>query len=401
MKTEQKRKKPSLIYQILTVNRSAGRLRFALLITIFFIFWSLMAQFNFLDPLSKDLLTVFPTSQNFTSDIFQNFFQMYFSPTTLILTFVPLLFFLFTRNLYANYLTSLLPSIQRNTFISYLYNCAFSFHHKKFNIKLDTLPNSNQFLNLFSIIGGPSKFSFPLNSIIITTHSNSNEYYAIRSNNPKETLDHTLSFREKLFSVHSISSYKIHAALKEFRDKSGNKLKIINTTISIDLLQPNTNTDAVIFTKISESDAIFLSDLGKKDKGFFESFIDDEINCFLKTEAFLTIFDNRLFSNRKKNLNTANSSLNKNTHSIHQNIIAMKKLSTNRISRKHKHMIYQYMNNNNYMNEDNKELKQMIEVVEKELMVYLTKQIQSFFNISKVCISTISIGDFLIDCSNQ
>ena len=177
--------------------------------------------------------------------------------------------------------------------------------------------------------------------------------------------------------------------------------KIINTTISIDLLQPNTNTDAVIFTKISESDAIFLSDLGKKDKGFFESFIDDEINCFLKTEAFLTIFDNRLFSNRKKNLNTANSSLNKNTHSIHQNIIAMKKLSTNRISRKHKHMIYQYMNNNNYMNEDNKELKQMIEVVEKELMVYLTKQIQSFFNISKVCISTISIGDFLIDCSNQ
>jgi hypothetical protein len=392
MKKGLKRNNRSFLYQLLIVNKSAGWLRFVLFTTILFILWSLIARIEFQSTsFLSDLLKLNSKPSTFTADIFQNIIQMYFSPSAIILTIVPLFIFLITRNLFSCFLSSLLPSNPGKLITKFLNNCAFSLHQKQFDFGFEKNTDLENKITLLSILGGPSKVTFPPNSIAIISNLRDGEYYALRSKDLNRKFDYAFSFGEKLLSVHSLTNYRLRIDGREYFDSKGREVQLNNFNILIYLDEPNIQADPISITKISKSEAIFLSNLSEKGKDIFTIFIDDEINLFLNTEYSLTESDIQSSLRIKQDQNNSTPRAKNYTHLNHKNLIAKKIFTPNKIIRKHKHTIYQYIKKQKMSDGDNQDYHDKLNSIELKIVEYLNNQFQNFFDVTQIHISRISI----------
>jgi hypothetical protein len=384
MKTETKNKLP-LFYQLFAVNKSAGQLRFTLFLTIFFIYWSLIAQSGIQSASSFiSIQNLNSNPSNFTSGIIQNLFQMYFSPTVLILTYMPVFIFINSRKLFIYFLASLHPSSRKKMISKFLNNCAFSFHQGYFNFEFDEKPRAQNKSALLNLIGGPSKVSFPPNSIVIVSNLQDHTYYAIRSNQPNSAFDHSFSFGEKLLAIFTPTNYKISFDRKAFFLFSRREINLKHANVAIDLDKANLHSGPVSRTKISATEALCLANLCKNNKDILIAFIKDEINYFLDNESSQSNYFSQYSSTIKQDHHDVINQVNKATHSNHKNIIGKKKFAVNKIARKHKHTIYKYINKSSISNANNLDIQDELINLELKMNKYLNKQIQEFFNVSQI-----------------
>ena len=167
MKIANQQKKP-IRDQLFIVNKSAGRLRLMLIVLLFLIYWTLLAQTE-VAPLaiSNNFLAFFPEPKDFTSGIIQDILLRYFSPSTFLFFVTPLIIFLSTRKITSRYLHLLFPLIGFKEFERYFYNCAFSSWIQDFHIHEEIHKNLQNNHELLKFLGGPASFTFDPSSAII------------------------------------------------------------------------------------------------------------------------------------------------------------------------------------------------------------------------------------------
>ena len=206
MNTVNQQEKP-IKDQLFIVNKSAGRLRLILILLLFLIYWTLIAQTK-IAPLAipDKFLALFPEPTNFTSGILRDIILRYFSPSTIIFTVTPLIIFLSIKKMIGRYLHSLFPSTGLNESEQYLSNCAFSFWNRDFHIHEDIHiePLKNQ--EHLKFLGGPANMTFDPPSAFIIQNINNRGHLLISSRDAGNTENFPLSHGNIIYAVISKSN---------------------------------------------------------------------------------------------------------------------------------------------------------------------------------------------------
>jgi hypothetical protein len=398
MIVNQQKMKKSIRDQLFIVNRSAGRLRLILIVLLFLIYWTLLAQTDIAAlAISENFLQLFPDPKNFTSGIIRDILLRYFSLSTILFTVTPLIIFLSTRKMISRHLHLLFPSIELEDSECYLNNCAFSscmrdlHSHEEIHKKLQKNYEHLKFL------GGPAILTFNPSSSFIIQNIRNHDYLLISSDYQSNTEKFLLSHGDKIYAVFSKDDRKVLLKNLKIQTKNGQtfNLKLISLYFNFTTYQK----EHVAFSSrnITMHDARLLSYLGGDGKNIIHHFLYNETQDFLHKNGSILFNDDSIPSSIKqvheKFLNNAPKKLHRNYSEIESAITE----KSRRVNRKHKHSRYIFLRKksvfslNAQNDEDN--IKQLI----IQLSNHLNEQLKSFFHISTIQISISEIGNFTIN----
>ena len=344
MKTEQKRRVPSLINQLFVVNKSAGRLRLVLLLLLFFIIWSLIAQTRLSFPVFLNFfINFFPEPTNFTSGLFQEILLTYFSPTTIFFTFIPIIIFISIREIIALFLNALFPDIELKNIKRYLNNCAFSFSPRCFDFSGQEKTNYQQAIQEITKLGGPAKIilrSYSI-SIISDIKDNTSSVFFPRRNTNKHDL--FLSHGELIESITPRNETEIFYTQISVKDGSEGIVHINKIGFKISLDRSGRKPQALVAQHLSKSDAMVFYNLEKSRKEMIASFFIDEVKTFLKIEPSIINWGVSPLAHKNQDQGVfSNQKINK-IHPNYEHIITIGHLLNEQTARKHKHSLYPYL----------------------------------------------------------
>jgi hypothetical protein len=394
----QQKKKKSIRDQLFIVNKSAGRLRLILIVLLFLIYWSLVAQTEIAAlAISENFLQLFPDPKNFTSGIIRDILLRYFSLSTILFTVTPLIIFLSTRKMLSRHLHLLFPSIRLEDSECYLNNCAFSSCMRDLHSHEEIHKKLRKNYEHLKFLGGPAIFTFNPSSSFIIQNIKNHDYLLITSDYQSITEKFLLSHGNKIYAVISKGDRKV--LLKNLKIQTKNGQTFIIKLICLYFNFATYQKEYVAFSSrnITMHDARLLSYLGGDGKNIIHHFLYNETQDFLHKNASILFNDDSIPSSIKqvheKFLNNAPKKLFRNYSEIESAITE----KSRRVNRKHKHSRYIFLrkksvfsfNAQNY--EDN--IKQLI----IQLSNHLNEQLKSFFHISTIQISISEIGNFTIN----
>ena len=384
--------------QLFVVNKSSGRLRLLLLILLFLIYWTILAQYKLSRlTISDNFNTLLPEPTNFTSGIVQEMLLGYFSLSTILFVVIPLLIFILTKKIIERYLQLIFSSIGLGQIERYLNNCAFSFRNKDQFFHKDTPSISNINQDYLSYLGGPVSFSFESSSMIIVQNIKNQDCYVIAPDSENPTVKFHLSHGDRIYAIILESDRQI--ILKKLKVQANNKPKIIFNSItfqfSFNLSRNNHRAAFTRKTKIQEAN--FLSYLSSDDKSIIHRFLYDETQSFLQNNMPI-LFDNISFPN---SINESNENFSEkspiNHHENYAEISQSRIYKTYKAKRKHQHSRYFFLRKNTSLTLNTQDRENDFNDLVTRLSSYLNKQIKSFFHISTIQTSIIEIGELTIN----
>lgn len=393
----QKKNKP-IRDQLFIVNKSAGRLRLMLIVLLFLIYWTFIAQTE-IAPLSISInfLTLFPEPKSFTSGIIRDILMRYFSPPTILFTITPLIIFLSIKKMIGRYLHLLFPSIGLKESDRYLAKCAFSLPVRNTYIYEDNLAKPQEIQEHLKFLGGPADFSFDPSSTFIVQNVKNRDNFLMFSDYQSTAEKPFLSHGDKISAVISNDDRKVLLKNLEIRDKYNQiiNLNLISIKINFNTSQKESTSNSS--RKIMMHDARFLSYLGGVGRNFIHHFLYDETQNFLHKNSSILLDDDSIPSSIKQIDEKLFDITPKKLHENYAEISPAITENSHRINRKHKHSRYVFLRKKNAFSlntqdeEDNN--KQLI----IQLSNHLNEQLKSFFYISTIQISIIEIGKYTIN----
>ncbi len=394
----QQKKKKSIRDQLFIVNKPAGRLRLILIVLLFLIYWTLLAQIEITPlSLSNNFLALLPEPKKFTSGIIRDILLRYFSPSTILFTVIPLIIFLTIKKIISRYLHLLFSSIGLKESNRYLTKCAFSFPIRNTYIYEDNLAKPQESKEHLKFLGGPAVFSFdPLSSFIIQNIKN-RDYFLISSDYQSTTEKFLLSHGEKIFTVISKGDCKVLLKNLKIQDQHGRILDFNLISLWFNFNTSQKKYASFLSRKITLHDARLLFYLGGFGRNIIHHFLYDEAQNFLHKNASVLFNDSSISSSAKQAHEKFLDLAPKKLHKIYTEIVPAITQKSHRVNRKHKHSRYIFMRKKNVFSikahneKDNN--KQLI----LQLSNYLNKQLKSFFHISTIQISIIEIGKYTIN----
>ena len=396
--TNQKKKNKLIRDQLFIVNKSAGRLRLMLIVLLFLIYWTFIAQTE-IAPLSisTNFLTLFPEPKSLTSGIIREILLQYFSPSTILFTITPLIIFLSTKKMISRYLHLLFPSTGLNESDRYLTRCAFSFPIRNTFIYEDNLTKPQEIQEHLKFLGGPANFSFDPSSTLIIQNIKNRDYFLIFSDYQSFTEESHLSYGDKISAVISKDDRKVLLKNLEIRDKYNQiiNLNLISIRIIFNTSQKESTSNSS--RKITMHDARILSYLGGVGRNIIHHFLYAETqNFFYKNSSILLNNDYIPSSIKrvdKKSFDIAPKKLHENYAEIAQAITE----NSHRVKRKHKHSRYVFLRKKSAFSLNTQDEEYNNEQLILQLSNYLNEQLKSFFHISTIQISIIEIEKYTIN----
>jgi len=394
----QQKKKNPIKDQLFIVNKPAGKLRLILIMLLFLIYWTIVAQTK-IAPLAitENFLALIPTPTNFTSGILRDIILRYFSPSTIIFTVTPLIIFLSVKKMISRYLHSLFPSTGLKETEQYLSNCAFSFCNRDFHIHegVHIEPQINQ--EHLKFLGGPANINFSPSSTFIIQNINNRGFLLISSNYPGNTENFPLSHGDIIYAVIPKSNRQMLLKNLKIQDKYQRTTNINLINLLFFFNKSQKISAAFISRKISVHDARFLSYLGYASRNIIHHFLHDETQNFLNNNTSMIFNDKSIPSSinhvHEKILDIAPKKLHKNYAETAPAIID----KSRGVNRKHKHSRYTFLKKISVFSINAKDDEDDCKHLIIELSNHLNEQLKSFFHISTIHISIIEIGKITIN----
>ncbi|MDO9545681.1 MAG: hypothetical protein Q7J07_02895 [Pelolinea sp.] len=222
---------------------------------------------------------------------------------------------------------------------------------------------------------------------------NNNTDYALIQNKDITENEYSLSFGEKIVSIISKFDNKIYCDQISFHDRSGRHFQVNKMDLAFDIDHSKRESRPLFPKYITEPDAMFLSDLGGDGKEMIRSFFIDEVKLFLCSELSIANCDANLLTHEKQDHEKFSNSLKKTNHSNYNRGIAISKLFSNTIYRKHKHSVYPFLKKQTMSIGDIQDRQQEMDAVVRKLLLYLNKQLRSFFHTSNILIKLNDIDE--------
>ncbi len=387
----QQKKKQPIRDQLFIVNKSAGRLRLMLIVLLYLIYWTFIAQTEiaFLS-ISRNFLVLFPEPTNFISGIIRDILLRYFSPSTILFAVIPLVLFLSTRKMISRYLHLLLPSIGLKESERYLNNCAFSSLTRDFHIHEDIhiKPQKNQ--EHLNFLGGPADFTFDSSSAIIVQNINNHKYLLISSDCQSTTGNFHLSHGEKIYAVISKNNRKVLLKNLKIRDNYGRAINFNLISLLFVFSTSQKKSATFLSRKTTVHDARLLSYLGSVRSNIVHQFLRDETQKFLHKNSSIVFNGEPISSSINQAHENFPDVVSINLHCNYSEYEPLLSKKSRRVSRKHKHSRYIFMKKKNMFSFNKKKLI-------LQLSNYLNEQLKSFFHISTIQISIIEMRKITIN----
>jgi len=394
----QHKKRMPIRDQLFIVNKSAGRLRLMLIVLLFLIYWTYLAQTEIASlAISDNFLALFPESKNFASGIIRDILLRYLSPSTILFTMIPPIIFLLIRKLISRYLHLLFPSIGLKESERYLNNCAFSSWIQDFQNPEEIRGKLQKSHEHLDILGGPASFSFDPSSAFILQNIKNQNYYLISSDNQSTTEIFHLSHGDKIYAVISKGDRKVFLKNLKIQDKYGQTFNFHLISLRFNFNTSQKEGSAFLSRKITMHDARLLSYLGGVGRNIVHHFLNDETQNFLINNSSIIFNDDSIPPFIKQVNEKFLDFVPKNIHENYAETASAIAEKSHRVFRKHKHSRYIFLRKKRAFSFN----KQDEEDISKQLIIqlsnHLNEQLESFFHISTIYISIIEIGKFTIN----
>ena len=402
MKIEKEKRDLSITDYLFVVNKSAGRLRLVLLLLLFFIIWSFVAQTRLSLPAFLDFFIVFfPEPTNFTSGIFQEILLTYLSPTTIFFTFIPMIIFISIGQKIAKFLHALFPAIDWKNIKRFLINCAFSFSPRYYDISDQENANSQQAIQELTKLGGPAKITFRSDStpiISVIKDNTSSVFFPSRST---DKYNHFLPHGELIESISTSKETQIFCDQINVKDGFERCVQLNKIGFKIDLDLSSRKSQALESQHLSKTDALVFYNLEKSRKEIIASFIIDEVKTFLKFELSIINSGNNPLTHKNRDQGVFPDVLIKKLHTNYDHINPDGYLLNKDTSRKHKRSLYPFLHKKGTSYENLEERQRETDEIGQKLLLYLNEQFRSFFHTSNILISLIEMGEIKINGKNH
>lgn len=391
-------KKEVIRDQLFVVNKSAGRLRFLLLVLFLIIYWTIIAQTKIATLITTgDFYTILPEPTNFTTGIIRDMLRGYFSPSTILFIAIPVFLFLSSREIIGDYLNLLLPEMGLRESNRFLNNCAFSFSDYELFILKDTPLVSHISPEYLLYLGGPAIFSFEPSSVLIIQNIKNQDFFVITSDSESSLSEFHLSHGDRIYAVNLEKDRKV--LLNNLKTHDKNKRSVVLNSI---ILQFNFNIScnncrSSFPKKITMHEAEFLFHLGSVGKNSIHRFLYDETLDFLKNKIPILLDDDPIPHSVEKafeNLINVTSNKHQKNYAEFGPLITKKNCKA---KRKHKHSRYTFLRKNNGEILSSQKMESNFNDLMSRLSNHLNNQLKSFFHISTIQLSIIEKGTMTIN----
>jgi len=386
MKTSsQQKNKKTVRDQLFIVNQSAGRLRLLLIVLLFFIYWTLIAQTKIAALAMPDnFLKSLPEPINFTSGIIRDILLRYFSPSTILFSILPPIIFLSMKKMITHYLNELFPSIRLDEIDAYLNKCAFSFSKPYFRIGKTIFIQPQKTRECLKLLGGPAHLKFEPSLEFIIHNTGNQDYFLISSEYPENTELFFLPHGNTIYTI--ISKTNRQVLLKNLKNQniSGQTIDYKLTSLFIDQNVPPIKPPTSLSRKISMDDARFLSYLGNTGTNIIYYFLLEETKIFLHKNTSIIFGSKPLSSfNNQADEKILDSSVIRRHENYAENAMEITEKPSG-VNRKHTHSRYTFLKKKktSSLNIQDEEAKNR--QLELQLSNHLNNKLKSFFHTSTI-----------------